>query len=196
MQRQEYLILWNRRDEDQGRNTLNAWEKLKIIVRCLSRDWILDNHPSPRPTLYKLSYKQRSTPHVTWNTCLQKNIVTNKAMPLARTEKMRSQRTMARNNAVYPASWHLCCLVWALEQTSDGTVCSCNSVPQTHFGQRMRDLVHTFTPLYSGFLKRTSWLRLLVDLNPINILVKPGGKQKRLPPFVKHEGCTIHQIPI
>lgn len=86
----------------------------------------------------QLSYKQRSTPHVTWNTCLQKNIITNKAMPLAKTKNMRLQRTMTRKQLC--VSSYLTSVpfsLWALEQSSDGTVCSCNSMPQTHFAQRM-----------------------------------------------------------
>ena len=50
------------------------------------------------------------------------------------------------------------------------------------------------THIYSPRLlppKRTSWAQPPVDVNPINMLVKPEGGKKGFVSCVKHEGYTI-----
>lgn len=158
MQWQEYLIPWNSRDEDQGRNTLNAWEKVKITVWCLSRDWILDNHPSPRPMLY--NFPVNKDQHHMWHGTLvyRKTSLPTRQCPWLKPRTWGCREQWPENNAVYPATWHLCRLVsesWnsqVIEQCVLATPC------HKHISARgWRDLAHTFIPLYSGFLKRTSW---------------------------------------
>lgn len=80
------------------RTQLDTSAKLKKALRFgrLSQAWLLGKHPAPRPMLWNFPINKDQHRQLTQSTCQEKNVITNKPVPLAKTKKMRSQNTMTR----------------------------------------------------------------------------------------------------
>lgn len=138
-----------------------------------SRAWLLDNHSAPRPMLWNFPINKDHHHHLTQNTCQEKNIITNKPVPLAKTEKMRSRKTMTRKRCF--SIWSLCiqpfniCTIStrAPEQSKEqNSVCFATPYPKHIAAKGWGDLAHIFIPLHSCLLKRTSWAQLPCGYEP------------------------------